>query len=217
MSSKPSRSRGTRNPGRNASIFGLATVAGLGLVLVGIAETRATGRSGSPFLGFGVIPTILCPLFLIHYVTMIRVFRDLRSGRTAIARWVVPADEFTRFCEQEQRVPAHSIQTNFYQPRATVPEKGVEVIFSDSGVLIDDGYFPLSLTGGRRVRKVDFIETDPPSLEFAMTLTTRARTSGVTSARVRSSVMLRVPVANDARGLAAGVAHRYRGRIPQSR
>lgn len=217
MSSKPSRSRGTCNPGRNAAIFGFATVAGIGLVLGGIAEMRASGRSGSPFLSLGVLPTILCPLFLIHYLKMIDVFRDLRSGRTAIARWVVPEEEFARFCEEEQRVPSHSILTNFYQPREAVPGKGVEVIFSDAGVLIDDGYFPLSLTRGRRVRKVDFIEADPPSLEFAMTLTTHARTSSATSSRVRSSVILRVPVANDARALAAGVAHRFRGRLLQPR
>lgn len=216
MKNKPSRSHGTRNPGRNALIFGLATAVGVALVLAGVADMRATGRSGSPLLGLGIVPTILGPLFFIYYATRINVFRDLRRGRTAIARWVVPANEFARFCEQEQSVPPHSVLTNFYRPRATVPENGVEVIFSDYGVLIDEGYFPLSLTGGRKVRKATFIETDPPVIEFAMTLTTSARTSSASHSRIRSSVILRVPVANDARELAAGVAHRYQGRLPKT-
>jgi hypothetical protein len=196
-------------------IFGLGTVAGVVLILVGVAHMRATGRSSSPFLALGIFPTILCPLFFIYYVTRIRVFRDLRLGRTAIARWVVPADEFTRFCEEERRNPAHSILTNFYKPRETVPEKGVEVIFSDNGVLIDNGYFPLSLVGGRRLRSARFIASDPPSLEFAMTLITSTRTSSTTNTKVTSSVILRVPVANEAREQAAAVAHRFQSRVPQ--
>ena len=217
MKSKPSRSRGTRNPSRNAVMFGLGMVAGVMLVLAGVAQMRATGRSGSPLLALGIFPAILCPLFFIYYVTRIRVFRDLRLGRTAIARWTVPADEFSRFCEEEGRVPSHSILTNFYQPCETVPDQGVEVIFSDHGVLIDDGYFPLSLHGGRRLRNARFVASDPPSLEFAMTLTTSARTSSTTNTRVTSSVMLRVPVASAAREQAAAVAQRYQARIPQGR
>lgn len=196
-------------------MFGLGTVVGVTLVLSGIADIRATGRSGSPLLALGLFPTLLCPLFLIYYVTRIRVFRDLRLGRTAIARWIVPADEFARFCEEDARIPPHSILTNFYQPRETAPETGVEVIFSDYGVLIDDGYFPLSLTGGRRLREVRFVASNPPALEFAMTLTTHARTSSAGNTRVRSSILLRVPVANEAVGLATAVAHRYQARLPQ--
>jgi hypothetical protein len=44
------------------------------------------------------------------------MFRDMRSGRSAIARWTLPAEEFRRFCEEERRVPARSIMTNFYKP-----------------------------------------------------------------------------------------------------
>lgn len=215
MKSKPSRSRGTRNPGRNAVIFGLGAAAGVMLVLSGIADTRATGRSGSPFLVLGLFPALLCPLFFLYYANLVRVFRDLRLGRTAIARWVVPAEEFARFCEEDRRTPPHSVLTNFYQPRETAPETGVEVIFSDYGVLIDEGYSPLSLAGGRRLREVRFVASNPPALEFAMTLTTHARTSSAGNTRVRSSTLLRVPVANEAVGLATAVAHRYQARLPQ--
>ena len=122
-------------------------------------------------------------------------------------------DQFNRFCEEDRRIPAHSILTNFYKPPQTVPAEGVEVIFSDSGVLIDGGYFPLSVFGGRRLRSVRTIASDAPSLEFAMTLTTSIRTSSATTKSVRTSVMLRVPVATEAAGQAAEVERRYQAII----
>ena len=216
MQSKPSRSRGVRNPGRNAALFGLGTIASVALVFLGVSDMRATGRSGSPFLALGLFPALLCPLFFIHYVTKISVFRDLRSGRNAIARWVVSADQFARFCEEERRVPAHSILTNFYKPAARTPSQGVEVIFSDRGVLIDRGYFPLSVTGGRRVRSVRYIAGEAQALEFAMTLTAMARTSSATNRTVRSSVILRVPVAAEAERQADEVVRRYEAMIAQT-
>src|SRR5688500_13986927 len=139
MKSKPSRSRGVRNPVRNAWLFGLGAVAGVVLIILGVLDMRETGRSGSPLLTLGVFPALLCPLFFVHYVTKIRVFRDLRLGRTAIARWTVPEDQFNRFCEEDRRTPAHSILTNFYKLPKSIPAEGVEVIFSDHGVLIDGG------------------------------------------------------------------------------
>jgi hypothetical protein len=202
-----------RNPVRNAWLFGLGTAAAVGLIILGVLDMRETGRSGSPFLMLGLFPTLLCPLFFVHYATKIGVFRDMRLGRTAIARWTVSADEINRFCEEERRIPAHSVLTNFYKPAQTIPAAGVEVIFSDFGVLIDGGYFPLSVIGGRRLRSVRAIASDPPSLEFAMTLTTRVRTSSTTTKSVRTSVMLRVPVATEAIGQAGEVVRRYQARI----
>jgi hypothetical protein len=210
MKSKPSRSRGVRNPVRNAGLFGLGTVAGVVLILLGMSHMRETGRSGSPLLTLGVFPALLCPLFFVYYATRIGVFRNMRLGRTAIARWTVPKDQFNRFCEEDRRTPVSSTQTNFYQPPLTIPAEGVEVIFSDSGVLIDGGYFPLSVTRGRRVRSVRTIASDPPSIEFAMTLTTNMRTKSV-----RTAVTLRVPVATEAAAQAGEVVRRYQGILGQ--
>ena len=209
MKSKPSRSRGVRNPGRNAALFGLGAVAGVVLIILGVSDMRETGRSGSPLLMLGLFPALLCPIFFIYYATRIGVFRDMRLGRSAIARWTVPKDEFKRFCEDDRCIPASNTLTNFYKPPETIPAEGVEVIFSDHGVLIDGGYFPLSVIGGRRLRSVRTIASDPPSLEFAMTLTTRVRTSSATTQSVRTAVTLRVPVAIEAAGQAAEVARRY--------
>ena len=82
-------------------------------------------------------------------------------------------------------------------------------MFSDSGVLIGDGYFPLSTTGGRRVHRVHTMNSGSPMIEFGMIRETRARTSSATTAAVRSAYTLRVPVATDATMLADGVVRRF--------
>lgn len=215
MKSKRARSGGVRNPARNAVLFGLIAAVGCVLVLLGVADMREAGRTGSPLLLIGLFPALLCPIFFFHYARMIRVFRDMRSGRSAIARWMLPAEEFNRFREHEQRIPAGSIMTNFYKPPDTTPAGGVEVIFSDSGVLIGGGYFPLSTTGGRRLQSVRYITSNPPSIEFGTILRTAVRTSSATTNTRRTAAALRVPVSTDAMKQAGEVVHRYQTIIDQ--
>lgn len=209
MKRKRARSGGVRNPARNAVLFGLTAILGIVLIFMGVADMRETERTGSPLLALGLFPALLCPIFFIHYLTKIRVFRDMRSGKTAIARWTLPAEEFTRFCEEEQRIPAASIMTNFYKPPASIPAGGVEVIFSDDGVLIGDGYFPLSTTSGRRVQSVRYVASNPPSIEFRTAMATLVRTSSATTSTQRTAATLRVPVAIDATDQATKVLNRY--------
>lgn len=213
MKRKRARSGGVRNPVQNAVLFGLITVVSIVLVLLGVADMRETGRTGSPLLALGMFPALLCPIFFIHYLSKIRVFRDMQSGRSAIARWTLPAEEFKRFCEEEQRIPAGSIMSNFYRPPKTIPTEGVEVIFSDSGVLIGGGYFPLWTTGGRRLQSVRYIASNPPSIEFGTAMKTMARTSSATINTYRIAETLRIPVANDATQQAGEVVHRYQAII----
>lgn len=212
MSRKRSRSAGVRHPGRNALLFAIATLLALGLVAAGIADMRATGRSDSPWLTFGVLPALLCPLLFGYYASRVRVFRDLRSGRTAIARWTVPADEFADFLAHEAGIGAGSVDVNFYRPRAAATDDDIEVIFSDRGVLIDGGWFPLSFTRGRRVLAVDY-QADPPAIAFTTRLTTAVRTSSTTVATRHTVSMLRVPVARAARAQAGVVVDRYLGQL----
>jgi len=209
MSRARSRSGGVRNPVRNAVLFALISMAGIALIVLGAMDTGETGRSGSPLLMLGLFPALLCPIVFVHYLRKVRVFRDMRSGRSAIARWTVPVEEFTRFCDEEQRISAGSIAVNFYRPPKAIPAGGVDVIFSDDGVLIGDGYFPLSTTRGRRVQNVRYIASDPPSIEFATVLKTAVRTSSATMSTQRIAETLRVPVATDARRQAGEVVHRY--------
>ena len=202
MKTRP-RSSGVRNPAALAVIHGICMAAGFALILM-----RAKG-GGAWMLTVGIFPALLCPIFFVYYLSRIKVFGDMRSGRTAIARWTVPAAQFREFCEEEDRVPAGSITVNFYRPPREVPAEGVEVIFSDSGVLIGGGYFPLSPTGGRRLQRVTYSAAYPPAIEFDMLLTTSVQTSSSTIASRRALQSLRVPVAMASRKQAGDVVQCY--------
>lgn len=204
-----------RNPVRNAVLFGVISAVSIVLVLLGVADMRETSRTASPLLTLGLFPMLLCPIFFIHYLRKIRVFHDMHSGRSAIARWTLSAEQFNRFCEEQQRIPAKSIMTNFYKPPKTTPAEGVDVIFSDNGVMIGGGYFPLSTTGRRRLQSVRYIASDPPSIEFGTVINTMVRTSSATTNTYRTAETLRVPVSTDARKLAGEVVHRYQATIDQ--
>jgi hypothetical protein len=208
MAVKRSRSRGIR-PVRQAWLLGLVMIVSVMLVVKGAADTRETGRSGSPYLMLGLFPALLSPIGFVYYLLKIPVVRAMRSGTSAIGRWTVSADEFRRFCEVDARVESETRTSNFFEPPGTVPAKGVEVIFSDDAVLIGDGYFPLSTTGGRRVNRVRSIASNPPMIEFGTILETRARTSSVTTKSVRTAETLRVPVATDAASQAEQVVRRF--------
>lgn len=208
MAVKRSKSRGIR-PVPQAWASGLVMVAGVLLVLKGMADTRATGQSGSPYLMLGLFPALLSPIAFVYYVLKIPVVRDMRRGTSAIARWTVSPDEFRRFLDADARIESDTRASNFLKPPGTIPAKGVEVIFSDDGVLIGDGYFPLSTTGGRRVHRVRSIASHPPMIEFGMILETRARTSSATTRAIRTAETLRVPVASDAAIQADNVVRRF--------
>ncbi len=204
-----------RNPGRNAAISGVVTVVSLVLVILGIVDMRRTGRTSSPLLMVGLFPALLGPICLTHYLTKIRVFRDLRSGRSAIARCALTSEQFRRFCDDEARTPAGSITTNFYLPPPPIPAAGVEVIFSRDGVLIGEGYFPLSTTRGRRLTSVEFLASGAPAIEFGTVMNITVRTSSATTRTVRLSENLRVPVAPDAIAQADEVVRHYQAAIAQ--
>lgn len=209
MTRKRARTRGIRNPVRNAILFGLLTVGSITLVALGVMDMRASGRTDSALLMLGLFPALLCPIAFLHYLRTIAVVRGLRSGRDAVARWTVPADQFNRFREGEARIPERSVMVNFYKPPHSIPHEGVEVVFSDAGVLIGDGYFPLSAKRGRRVEGVRHADSDPPSIEFSLAWTGKVSTSSATVETVRVTHALRVPVASDAIRLANEVVRRY--------
>ena len=155
-------------------------------------------------------------MFFVHYFSKISVFRDLRNGYNAIARWTLSAEEFNRFAAEEARVPASSVVVNFYKPPTSAPQNGLDVIFSDAGVLIGDGYFPLSTIGGRRVQSVRLVDSYPASIEFTLNMNTLARTSSATVSTVRNLGKLRVPVASDATRQAQEVVYRFQALIERS-
>lgn len=206
MARKRARSAGVRHPGLKAVLFAVAGAAALWLVWFGITDRQGMG----PWLMIGGPLALFCPLLAIYNATRVVVFRNLRSGRTAIARWTVPADEFSEFiAHEETRV---GIDVNFYRPVASATGRDIDVIFSDRGVLIDGGWFPLSLDRGRRVIAVDY-RADPPAIEFTTRLTTMVRTSSMTVATRNTVAALRVPVARAARGQVGEVVDKFRARL----
>ena len=197
-----------RTPARNALLSALLTIAGAVLIAFG-----ATGQSGSPLLMLGLFPALLGPIGFVYYLKAAGTVRDLRSGRTSIARWTVSAEQFARFCAEDARLATSGAAANFYQAPRTMLADGVDVVFGDNGVLLGDTYFPLSLNGGRRVMHVREVVSSPPYIEFGMILSTRARTSNTTMATQRTAYTLRVPVALGAERQAAQVARRYSDRV----
>ena len=210
---KRTTSRGIRHPVRGTIVFALVTLAGIALVWLGIADMRDSGRSGSPWLMLGVLPALLGPIFLVHSALRIGTFRDLRRGHGVIARWTVAPAAFDAFRAAERDVPRGSVMANFWKLPEAAPPGGLDVIVSGCGVLLGDGYFPLSTAGGRRVESVRHIDSDPPAIEFGLASNTIAHTSSATVANLRSVQLLRVPVAPDAGAQADAVVRHYQARL----
>jgi hypothetical protein len=207
MMAKRSRSRGIR-PGRNAVIAGALGLAGIASIVVGTIDLRVHDGDGAPWLALGTFPALLGTAAFFYYLHYAARVRAMRRGEGLIARWTVPANAFRRFREAEAKIPARSVMVNYYRPPESIPENGVEVLFSDSGVLIGDGYFPLSTTGSRRIESVRHAEAVPDALELSIGLAGSARTSSVTIQSTRVLYVLRVPVAEGA-GQAANVVLRH--------
>jgi len=208
---KRSRSRGIR-PGRNVVVSGMLGLAGIAMVAVGVIDLRVHGGDGAPWLVLGIFPALLGPiafLFYLHYAGRVRA---MRRGEGLVGRWTVSADAFRRFRDAEARIPARSVIVNYYRPPRAVPEAGVEVLVSDSGVLIGEGYFPLSTIGARRVESVRHAEAVPDALEFSIGLAGMARTSRATVQSTRTLYVLRVPV-EGADAAANAVLRHFRSRL----
>ena len=209
---KRSRSGGVRDPGRKAVICALIFIVSVALIFLGVADMRETGRSGSPLM-LGSIPALLSLIFFIRYLGLSRAVRDMRNGQHMIARWVVPTVQFSRFCENDRRIPAGSIMTNFYKPPRKVPAEGLEVIFATDGVLIGGGYFPLSVAGGRRLHGVRTVASDPPTIEFETIMKAKTGNSRGTVDTHDILETLRIPAPHDATSQVGAVLRHYQAAL----
>lgn len=212
---KRSRSGGVRNPGRKAAVWALIFAGSVALIVFDVVGMRETGRSSSALM-FASIPALLGPFFFIRYLGMSRAVRDMRNGQRMIARWVVPAAQFSRFCENDRRIPPGSVMTNFYRPPRKVPVEGVEVIFAPDGVLIGGGYFPLSVTGGRRLQAVRTVYSDPPTIEFETIMNARTGNSRGTVNTSGLLETLRIPTTQDAAGQVGVVLRHFQAALGAS-
>lgn len=203
------RNRGVRHPERNAALCGLIATCGIVSLWLGVREMNAlgyeTGRTAT-LIALGLLAAILGAAFLFNFLWAGRIFRAMRSGRSAIARWTVPPDQFARYREIDQRF-AERGQNNDYRPPRSAPSGGVEVIFSEDGVLIGGVFFSLVTTGMSRFQSVDFIASDPPMIEFGTVLTWMTNLSAIRVHRTYGT--LRVPVAAAAAMQGAKVVSRF--------
>jgi len=204
------RNRGVSNPERNMAICGVVGVAGIVAVAAGALEMQAlgheTGRT-AVLIALGLFGGILGIAFCFNFWRAARIFRDMRSGRTAIARWTLPPPEFDRFREIDRRFAEREEGNDYKVPRTTPPD-GVEVIFSEDGVLVGGVFFGLATTGIGRFGSVRWIGSDPPMIEFGTVLTTATHLGVARIHHIHGT--LRVPVAVSAAQQGDHVARRFR-------
>ncbi len=204
------RNRGVSNPARNMAICGVVGVAGIVAVAAGALEMRAlgheTGRTAG-LIALGLFSGILGIALCFNFWRAVRIVNDMRSGRTAIARWTLLPQEFDRFRVIDRRFAEREEDNDYKVPRTTPPD-GVDVIFSDDGVLIGGVYFGLATTGIGRFDNVRWIGSDPPMIEFGTVLTTATNLSVVHIRHIHGT--LRVPVAVSASQQGDHVARRFR-------
>ena len=203
------RNRGLRNPDRNAIISGLIALGGIVSVWLGAREMDAlgheTGRTAA-LIALGLLAAILGTAMFVNFMRALRIFRDMRSGRTAIARWTVPPDEFARYREIDRRTAERGMD-NDYRPPRNIPPGGVEVIFSEDAVLIGGAFFGLTTTGLSRFHDVRMTNSDPPMIEFGTVLTTMSNLRGFRMHHHGGT--LRVPVATEAALQGSKLASRF--------
>lgn len=201
---------GLRNPKANVFLFcHLAIFGGLVAVVIGIIEIYAIGRvTGRAMMaiGFGWTSAVLGGTFFYHFSSIRQTFRTIRAGQTAIARWVVPAEQVERYREIDQHLSSQN-KKNSYRLPPTTPPDGIEVIFSDEGVLIGDYYFCLRTSGLYCATDVCFIEANPPIIEFDTVIPAVTNPSSAYAGDV--SGVLRVPVAAEAEQKAQQIASHF--------
>lgn len=192
------------------AICGIVGVAGVIAVCWGGLEMRALGHETGgtvAAISLGLFGGILGIALFVNFWRAVRIFRGMRSGHTAVARWTVPPNEFDRFREVDRRFTEREEDNDYRAPRQTPPE-GIEVIFSEDGVLVGGAYFSLATTGLSRFDAVRWIASDPPIIEFGTAMTTATNLSVPRLRTIHGT--LRVPVAAASAQQGDYVARRFR-------
>lgn len=201
---------GVRNPGRNVRIC-LALLAASVITLVSglLAMTSPGAETAAVFaIILGVLGCIFFFLVLLNFVWGMRVFNAIKRGENEIARWIVPADEFDRF-RQNEKGHAASGHLNDYKPPRSTPPEGIEVIFATDGMIIGDTFFGLATTGLSHFRQAGIVPGDPLCLGFQTALISGRAASTGTPTLTTTLGLLRIPVANSAHPEAKAVLDHY--------
>jgi hypothetical protein len=146
-----------------------------------------------------------------NFLWAMRLTAAMRRGEKVIARWTVPPGQCDEFRANEAALRAKGRRNDYKMPRAT-PAEGIEVIFSEDGVLIGDTFFGLSSTGLARFHAVGTMPGNPVCIAFGMAMTAgRTGASGAGFTTITGE--LRIPVARTANDGARTVLEHYRAVI----
>lgn len=204
-------SAGVTRPDRSVLIAAGVTVGSATALAWGALTMIAEG--GEPpgtsiAVAVGIIGVVFGPLLLINFLWAVRIVGRLRRGEGVIARWTVSPETFERFREDEARRKDANGPNDWRLPKTT-PSAGVEVIFSEDGVLVGETFFGLASSGLAHIHGFETIPDSPLALRFATALTTgQWRSSG--SQIVTQFGELRIPVATGANEELARVVEHFR-------
>ena len=207
------RNRGVRRPEISVAICMAMAVGGAASVLWGASEMRALGKETSATanaIAFGLLIGLFGFLFLFNFVWALRVIGSLRRGEGVIARWTVAPATFELFREREDQRRAQGDDNDYRVPRKT-PRDGLEIRFSEDGVLIGDTFFGLASAGMARFCDARMEQGTPPCLAFDTVMTTASNVSVIRIHHFPG--VLRVPIAHDGHHAAARVLAHYQAVI----
>lgn len=204
------RNRGASRPKLNAGIAGAGMALSALSILWGVTEMNAlgheTGWTGAS-IGVAIPVGAICFLMFVNFTWAIRLVAAARRGDGVIARWRVLPAELEAFRANNKRRNEQGRDNDWKVPKKAPPE-GLEVIFTDRGLVIGGTYFGLWTTGMYKFQGVQMLPENPLALEFGTVLTSMADTGS--SYRVyRTRGVLRVPVSSLARPEAAKVLAHY--------
>ncbi len=199
------RNRGLSNPGLNMGICVAGVVLSALSILWGVAEMDALGHETTASglkIGIAIPVGVICFFMFFNFLWGYRLIAAMRRGEKVIGRWTVTPEEAEAFRADDKRRGDAGYDNDYKLPKK-IPPGGIEVIFTDSAVLVGGAYFGLVTTGMFKFEGVQMLPDNPLALEFGTVMTTFA---GGNSVRVyRATGLLRVPVSRAGRDEAVKV------------
>lgn len=194
-----------RNPVSKALGSIVLSALGSGLLLLAYTARDRLGEATSTLLA--IIGMTLAAVFLFTFFWALLSaigYARLKSGKGAIARWHLSADDWDRFRAFDKvRAAEHPSLRNDIYIRKLTPAQGVDVIVGRASIIVDSSYHSISgrAGGGRRINWLN-APVDPECIEFPKSYP-RSKGGSV-------DLTLRVPVPASARAEGVRVFEHYR-------
>lgn len=203
------RSFGHFRPDRKARLWLAILVAGVLLLVAGLASWSANGsetRFSAAAIGLGLVGSILGAFLGWAFRRTAAEMAALRGGIGVVGRWTLPPATFELF-QARERMRGADEEPNGYLLPDTTPAQGIEIIFGEDCLVIDQSYFGLPVAGMSKIRDVELVRANPSFLRFRTSVTSLTPT--LTSSAVVNRGELRVPIAPSADYPATRVLDHY--------